>query len=338
MRAEERKKDAAVDKYPKQTLSDLTRLKNTANLKQLRNINKPKGENFIQRLGRVSDGNCPCCAAAFEMTQRGYNVIARRRISGARKSQIEGMFDGAKTISINNMSGLYAMERAYNEKRPNWKDVVRKQQDKMANKVYDEITKQGSGARGFIELGWMSSLHPSKPSWSHIFNYANIDGKPYFFDAQIGTKEYLTGLGTKRASEDIFSHARPGAVSLTRTDTFEPTDNIMQFVYSPSKIRHSESFAYVFDDNYLIHANTVEDAKSAYDLICEVTGTKPVIIEAREYKDYYGFYLAPEGTKNKSSFQMSLIMIFVDKRTGKIVFEEDLEDIREQDYQEAIVG
>lgn len=61
-------------------------------------------------------------------------------------------------------------------------------------------------------------------------------------------------------------------------------------------------------------------AKEAYDIICKKYNERFAIFGCRNYDDFYGFFVAPEGTDTRKPTNGSEMMC-VDKRTKKVTFE-----------------
>lgn len=99
-----------LGKYPIESLSELRKRDKKTSIKQIRKeINHPEGEDLSGR-----EFNCPNCAAAFEMVERGYDVCARPKQSGSNVENIESFFKGGK------------LEQTYTIKKDDLEDLDRK--------------------------------------------------------------------------------------------------------------------------------------------------------------------------------------------------------------------
>lgn len=185
--------------YPKQKLSDLKRLNKPVDKSVRYEINHPSFEKDADGYPNY-DGrhcNCPNCAMAFEMTERGYDVIARPAEDGSNVGDIERFFQNKQLQSMGPTAGdLKKASKLYEEysnadkkyfdayhawksgnifSRPRLekeKDAARRERDKVYDKYFDEadsivnkvvdntnkaILSQGPSARGIIVVGWADS-------------------------------------------------------------------------------------------------------------------------------------------------------------------------------------
>lgn len=233
---------------PVEKLEDLKKLDPNANIEKARmNINHPDGDNMIGR-----DYNCPNCAAAFELTERGYDVIARRKKPGSNVENVEDFFKGGKLQNvggeteippypemIEKFSLLPTVKKHQQElnsatRKQFWDSVDVATKEAEANvKQYGE--QQGIGARGLFVVGWIEDPKMAKRTTAfHAMNYkvvAGRNGEPEIkiFDTQ-SRKAYKQNGDVKL--KDILYDADPRDVYMMRTDTLELSDKIAQAVYS----------------------------------------------------------------------------------------------------------
>lgn len=202
--------DLLRKRYPSQKLSDLNRLDGKPTFETRREINHPSNEKGNEA-GRHY--NCPNCATAFEMQERGYDVIARPAKNGSNVGDIESNFENGKLRSVSGQIDLSKLSDLYKnmqntEKR--YKNTsfnnVKKRIDNAieARKAFDDyytelnnrrseaadnairsIQSQGKNARGIVVVGWAQYENPSRrTSLYHAFNYKNENGELKFYDTQ----------------------------------------------------------------------------------------------------------------------------------------------------------
>lgn len=99
--------------HPIEKLSEIERYDSSASIKALRsNIN----HGTMEDEGRHY--NCPNCAAAFEMVERGYSVIARPKPDGSNVEDIESFFEGGLLKTCDGAESLYekhGFQKAYDK-------------------------------------------------------------------------------------------------------------------------------------------------------------------------------------------------------------------------------
>jgi len=240
-----------LELHPVEKLEDLKKLDDDADIEKVRNnINHPEGEGSIGR-----HYNCPNCAAAFELTERGYDVIARPKKTGSNVENIEDFFKNGrlshadveteigicpkppeKWSSIPIVSNKQK-ERYWKERDQFW-SAVDIAKDEAEKSMTHNILSQGIGARGLFVVGWIDDPYMEKKTTSyHAMNYKVVKGdagKPEIkiYDVQSGRDFKQNGevtLGT------ILFDADPREVYYMRTDNLELADKITEAVYSNRK-------------------------------------------------------------------------------------------------------
>lgn len=228
---------------PPQKLSELDHLDNTKNISSVRlNING-------DRLNRKSPNhfgrnfNCPHCALAFEMIERGYDVSARQRQDGMNVGDLTKYFKGAKfkqAVSDDTdevlqkeyekymKSKLLGKAVAYTKYAFRFDSEVKKAKEKLV----DELKKQGNGARGIVVEGYQADLDPSvRTTAFHAFNYKIENGEPRFYDAWFGQRQFVLSNGAEIINDMI----DPRELYYMRTDNVKVNNNITTAVYSKGK-------------------------------------------------------------------------------------------------------
>lgn len=158
--------------------------------------------NDITKRGGVN--NCANCVLAYDMRRRGYDVSAAPTNEPTNVYKlIDKFYDGEKD----------ALSIKFDPKE--YEGKVSVSNKTLARDAYNKMTKQAeekfeSGARGFIEIGFMNS------NIGHVFNWEVDDSGINFYDAQ---------SGKKRDVMVNFSSAMP-IYELTRLDNLTPNDNI----------------------------------------------------------------------------------------------------------------
>ena len=214
------------------------------------NINNPVGEdNYTGR-----SYNCPNCAVAFEMTERGYAVSARPKPNGSNVEDIESFFKGgalvkfdAEGLSKEALDIMRESDKAWNEALKNgkdpWNDPKARELDEKADKVLVETYKrinnkieetlkaQGEGARGIMVAGWIGNYGWSnideRTNAFHAFNYKVTKNGVQFHDVE-GRREH-----EHNGSYDGWKgEYDPRDIYFMRTDNLELNDNVGEAVYS----------------------------------------------------------------------------------------------------------
>ena len=140
--AQERKLN--YSNHPVEKLSELKRLpKNADILKARYNINHSYDKGTY---GSGREYNCPNCATAFDMVERGYDVCARPKPYGSNVENIEDFFKGGKLEAVNpkalDIDSASKAYKKYSDYDKQIKEVERKA-DPYKNKIKKLIEKKG---------------------------------------------------------------------------------------------------------------------------------------------------------------------------------------------------
>lgn len=275
--------DLLRKRYPSQKLPDLNRLDGKPTFETRREINHPSNEKGNEA-GRHY--NCPNCATAFEMQERGYDVIARPAKNGSNVGDIESNFENGKLrsvsgqIDLTKLSDLYKnmqnTEKRYKntsfnnvkkridnaiEARKAFDDYYTELNDRRseaANNAIRSIQSQGKNARGIVVVGWAQYENPSRrTSLYHAFNYKNENGELKFYDTQSNHDGAIKGYSADDAKKAIFPDIDPREIYVMRTDGINVTENVTNSVYSPTRknnvLQHAESVFDALTESYLMH-------------------------------------------------------------------------------------
>jgi hypothetical protein len=221
--------------HPVETISQMDRIKPGADIDEIRRgINHPGSMN-----GRYY--NCPNCATAFDMTERGYDVIARPKPDGSNVENIEDFFKGGKLKSMGTESYSTEYLNAYDKWAIKGKKYDSKEYDKFSflhdqeaqkteKRVIDELKSQ-KDSRGIIVVGWRMDENPrARTSHYHALNYKVVNGEVIFYDTQ-SRREYKGFTSTDFIRWD----SDPRDVYIMRTDNLEPSDRVGEAVISRRK-------------------------------------------------------------------------------------------------------
>lgn len=226
--------DNKLKVIPKESLSDLRKISNNDNLDEVRREINHTGAGASERLGR--DYNCPNCATAFELVERGYRVCAKPKYIGSNGTidQIQSYFKGGEFKPTGVLPKAFDQRMnkctTFDEKKQALMDM----QTRAETDTIKRIKSFGSGARGIIVMGWSdyilgvtNDLNSKSATSMHAFSWKNEDGKAVFYDAQ-GWKSSVTPSD----GSDSFSDCDPRDVYLMRTDNLQLTDKVTNAVYS----------------------------------------------------------------------------------------------------------
>ena len=228
---------------PIQKLEDFKRLDGTEDIIDVRyNINNPPGSS---ENGRAF--NCPNCAIAFEMTERGYDVSARPKQNKSNVENIEGAFSNGELKNVGNIA--FDKDNKLQQMYKNYTDVLNRKgssqeiwnaQEPIYNhlfkhtcgiekKLTDSLISQGD-SRGIIVVGWYG-LDPNERTTSyHAFNYKVEKRKMSIIDVQSHRTSNLEGVdATKR---HFLDGVDPREIYTMRTDNLTISEDIGKYVYS----------------------------------------------------------------------------------------------------------
>lgn len=236
---------------PVEDINDLKRLSGKENIKKVRsNINHPndgtdKGRGY----------NCPNCALAFDMTERGYDVIARPKPYRSNVENVENFFINGKLTPVIPDDDPFDMMDSYNKweqfnKLKDADESIKKKDVDNARKAYWDsindaavkaidktnklILRQGDGARGIIVQGFMVSDDPRERTTAyHAFNYKVENGKIRFYDVE--GRNPIHQNGHAGLDEDAID---PRELYIMRTDNLELSPNCTEGVYSNRGIKY----------------------------------------------------------------------------------------------------
>ena len=242
---------SASDSTSSGSFKNLKKLSGPPNFETRYSINHPLNGGY--------DGdrrnNCPNCSAAFDMQERGYDVIAKPAPKDLKQSDLESLYNGGKLRQVSDnmdresarkLGELYktAMNDYGSKAAKAWNkyyEGLTAHQMNTARNTEQEIRSQGKNARGVIVVGWLDNPSLKRRSSSyHAFNYKNNNGIVSFYDMQSSDRDMLEGMPMSRAARDFFLEVDPRDVFLMRTDNLEPSEAIMSAVYSPDRsLNHS---------------------------------------------------------------------------------------------------
>lgn len=162
--------------------------------------------------GRYSDyrENCQRCVVAYEMRRRGYDVTALPTYAGdtaprVRRTDKNGDWDG--------------WLKAFRKAKPT--NVGASRAKGVEDNIEKNMAKWGAGSRAVVSLYW-------KGGGGHVFNVENVNGSTVAVDAQTGKKVSLA---------NYLGQARPGSVTLIRTDNLRPDNTMREFVTSENSYK-----------------------------------------------------------------------------------------------------
>ena len=157
--------------------------------------------------------NCASCTAAYDLRRRGYDVVA----SGISVTddtpttdELLSWYNGAKIVDIPETDYTLAQQAARSFFGEN---VDKKEGKKAADYIYNELKKQGNGARGHLIISWY-------PIGGHSVVYEIVNNKVEIKDCQTFEKYTI--------EEDLIGKA--SAIQYIRTDNVEVNDSILDRV------------------------------------------------------------------------------------------------------------
>lgn len=230
--------------HPIEKMGEMLRISKNADINDIRfKINHPG-----DKTGRFY--NCPNCATAFEMVERGYDVEARPKKNGSNVEDIESFFkngslkpSGVNELSDKTIDAWKAYKEYSNRPKPlrsdkTWDDLQNKyfyyhelDGERAMKNTLKEIEDQGKGSRGIIVVGWFVEADPSyKTTMFHALNYKNENGKVVFYDTQ-SKRQYNGYTDSSFLQYDV----DPREIFLMRTDNLEMSDRVGEAVASRRK-------------------------------------------------------------------------------------------------------
>lgn len=238
---------AHVD-IPVEKLSKISRLSRDSDIRQVRHdINHPAdetdiniptkeyGDQLLSDTGRHY--NCPNCACAFEMTERGYDVTARRATDGSNVGDIARFFKGGHLENAElkyDVKSLVppgpASAKDWQKKYIKYTEGLLEARKEAVVNFYQQLDKQGVGARGIIVVGWlMDQDFNNRTTAFHALNYKVEDRGVVFYDAQ-SSRRY-DGF----QNNGYFMGCDPRELHFMRTDLLDLDESITQTVYSKGR-------------------------------------------------------------------------------------------------------
>lgn len=222
-----------------ESLSELSRISKDSDISALRlQINHPSNEE--NAIGR--EFNCPNCACAFELQERGYDVTARRKPDGSNVGSIDKFFKNGKLVSASDTNWkddeIRFAERPrgkkermlYDQKLNQYYDGLMKAREEVIGNLRNEINSQGDGARGIIVVGWLMDnpdVYSTVPTTAfHALNYKVENGIAKLYD----TQSYRKSRGTEEFG--MLYGCDPRELYIMQTNILDIDESITQTVYS----------------------------------------------------------------------------------------------------------
>lgn len=223
---------------PVESLSHIKKIGKNEDVAEIRKDINHRTEEGSELSNTGREFNCPNCACAFEMVERGYDVVARRAVDGSNVGDITKNFKGGelKQASYSDWEDNPLRLQAPKSKRERkkwdrwmneWSNELRKARDESIGKLRDELETQGAGARGIIVVGWLPDYTTDATTSFHALNYKiESDGYLTLYDSQSYRKcNGVPDLGMLYGCD-------PRELHYMRTDNLELNDSITQMVYS----------------------------------------------------------------------------------------------------------
>lgn len=248
-----------VNEYPKFTDRDYSRYNKTHPFEDISEMDRIKPGRSLDtirfainhggsKVGRFY--NCPNCATAFEMTERGYDVVARPKPNGSNVENIESFFKGGRLRNVGvdddyydekcgELYGIWKKQQTYNKQSMSFENEAFTRFDKKHREIAAEaekstiktIASQGEGSRGIIVVGWREHYDPGKRTNAfHAQNYIYENGEITFYDPQ-SKHEYKGYKNTDWLSSDC----DPREIYIMQTNDLELSDRIGEAVISRRK-------------------------------------------------------------------------------------------------------
>lgn len=223
---------------PVESLSHIKKIGKNEDVAEIRKDINHRIEEGSELSNTGREFNCPNCACAFEMIERGYDVVARRAVDGSNVGDIAKNFKGGELKQASysdwedNPLRLQAPKSKHERKKwdrwmNEWSNELRKARDESIGKLRDELETQGAGARGIIVVGWLPDYTTDATTSFHALNYKiESDGYLTLYDSQSYRKcNGVPDLGMLYGCD-------PRELHYMRTDNLELNDSITQMVYS----------------------------------------------------------------------------------------------------------
>ena len=227
-------------------LNELKRLEKDANLSEvLERINRPPDEEWLTVDGQLvgdygRNYNCPNCACAFELVERGYDVVARRAVDGSNVGDISKYFVDGHFASDGNTAWTddnirfssrpkdKREQRLFDRKLSKYYDDLNRTRDEVIDQFEQSIKSEGAGARGIVVVGWLSNESTKPTTCFHALNYKLEDGVVILYDTQ--DYDMANGCSTR-----YLGNFDPRELYHMRTDNLDLDESITQTVYSSGR-------------------------------------------------------------------------------------------------------
>lgn len=193
--------------------------KATSPLEDAKVVNNSKEDNKARKF------NCQNCSMAFELRRRGYDVMARAKLSGSNTGDLAKHFQGGKTQTIKASEEAvrylkHSTPEKYDKATGEYKSFLKYEKGLSKDshdRLISELKSQGSGARGIVTVGWIDGNKNwykegyKQSACFHAFNYIVKDGKVTFYDAQERNPKAYSKI-------DSYDGVDPREFSYLRTD------------------------------------------------------------------------------------------------------------------------
>lgn len=242
--------DARRFKHGQETFESLKKIAKGSSIEQIRNdINHAGDEGIYSDVGR--DYNCPFCAAAFDMVERGYDVRARTAPEGSNVGDIASFYKNAKLTRVDSSREIddmvwptvdkkafekarfsfqkKAMLNAQTKAQAQYEEKVHKLQTDSINKFMSSLHEESDGSRGIIVVGWRMEHDLSHRTRAyHALNYKVESGTVVFYDTQSRRTWKQNGY----VDTGWMYGCDPRELYHMRTDNLEPSPEILKAIYS----------------------------------------------------------------------------------------------------------
>lgn len=229
---------SSYENHPVESLESLAKIPEGYKLSTVRHeINHPNGEDDKGR-----HYNCPNCAIAFDMVERGYLVNARPKQNGSNVGDIEKAWVGNRKLTnlgINDFgremydlydayksSNIFTSKKAYGKFFNAYYSLCNAQKES----IMDTLKKEPDGSRGILVVGWRMDEDPSARTTAyHAMNYKVEGNRVVFFDAQSRNPSKYDGWTD---SMWLMEDCDPREIYYMRTSDLKPANTVGEYVYS----------------------------------------------------------------------------------------------------------
>ena len=192
----------SVNSFKKSKMLDLEELKDASIFKSIKDLPKlkkrEKSEESMKRINPDfpspgSTMNCTFCTTAMALREKGYDVIAKKTISGWPSEELFAKTFNSPTVKMS--------------KRQN------------ADEMIKTLSDIGDGAYGNLVVKW-------KLGGAHSIFWKNIGGRTHIYDGQTG-QEYDV---SNPSQSPLLRAIRLSRVIYNRLDNCDPTDYALALV------------------------------------------------------------------------------------------------------------